>query len=69
MAKSPERTTLTVSLAEGVWIVEHEGRFFGRSTDKQVAVAAAAREARVINDSGRLCQLRIAGEIAFTHRG
>lgn len=60
-----ERAVLTVSRHEGVWRVEHEGETFGHSNDKEVTKAAAVRRARVIQDGGQACQLRVYGEHGF----
>lgn len=49
----------------GVWRVEHDGREFGHSTDKQVALAAANRHAREMTDAGQLCVVRVYGEHGF----
>ena len=48
-----------------MWSVEHEGHHFGVSSDKEVAMAAANRQAREWQDSGRACRVRVAGEPGF----
>jgi hypothetical protein len=60
-----ERTVFTVMKHDGQWAVEHEGRYFGHSLEKDVAKAAANRQARAAQDAGRLCQVRIVGEHGF----
>ena len=65
MVKSPERAIFTVIQNEGVWSVEHDGQHFGASIDKEVAMAAANRQVRELQDSGRPCRVRVAGEPGF----
>ena len=65
MRENPERTVLTVNRSNGVWAVEHEGRHFGHSTDKEIAKAAANRHAREIMDGGLRCKVRVFGEMGF----
>jgi hypothetical protein len=65
MKMVPERAVLTVTRLEGMWLVEHEGRHFGHSADKEIAKAAANRQAREMQDAGRACQVRIQGEHGF----
>lgn len=65
MRMNMSRTVLTVSRTLGVWSVEQEGEVFGHSPDKQVAQAAANRRAREIQDGGKPCQVRVAGETGF----
>ena len=62
-----DRTVLTVMKYEGVWAVECEGLFFGRSIDKEVAKASANKRAREIQDAGRACQVCVTGEHGFWH--
>ena len=62
MRQSPERTILTVARHENLWQVEHDGRTFGHSPDKEVAKAAANRYAREMFEAGRLCQVKVWGE-------
>lgn len=62
---SIERSVFTVLRHEGQWAVEHDGRFFGHSRDKEVAKAAANRGARAEQDAGRPCQVRVVGEHGF----
>lgn len=61
----PDRETITVARHEGQWAVEHAGAYTDHSIDKDVAKAAANKRARAILDSGRLCQVKIAGEHGF----
>jgi hypothetical protein len=65
MRTVPERTVLTVTRHEGVWRVEHDGQHFGHSPDKEIAKAAAHRQARQMMDAGRACQVRVYGELGF----
>ena len=65
MRTTLERTILNVSRHEGVWRVEHEGQEFGHSADKEIAKAAASRQARELMDAGQACEVRISGERAF----
>jgi len=60
-----DRAVFTVTRNDGVWAVEHEGRFFGHSPDKEIAKAAANRQARTTLDGGRPCLVRISGETGF----
>jgi hypothetical protein len=60
-----DRAVLTVTRLENAWCVDHDGQQFGHSPDKEVAKAAANREARAIMDSGRPCQVRVLGEHGF----
>ena len=60
-----ERAVFTVIRHDGQWAVEHEGEYFGHSTDKDVAKAFAHKRARVAQDSGRPCQVRVHGELGF----
>lgn len=60
-----DRAVLTVTRLEKVWCVDQDGQQFGHSPDKEVAKAAANRQARAIMDSGRACQVRILGEHGF----
>jgi hypothetical protein len=59
------RAVLSVTRSDGVWSVEHEGKSFGHSNDKEVAKAAANRRAREMQDGGTPCQVKIWGEIGF----
>jgi hypothetical protein len=61
-----DRAVLLVTRHDGVWCVEHEGRSFGHSRDKEIARAAASRCAREMMDSGRPCQVRVFGEHGWT---
>lgn len=65
MRKEPERSILTVMRHQGVWRVEHDGRAFGHSLDKNVAKAAASRQARELFDAGRPCQVKVWGELGY----
>lgn len=68
MRTSVDRTVLTVTRHDGGWAVEREGDFFGQSSDKEAAKAAANREARRLIDEGRACQVCISGETGFFTR-
>lgn len=65
MRMTPERAVLTVIRHEGQWSVEYDGRTFGHSADKEVAKAAANREAREMQDRGLPCQVKVMGEHGF----
>ena len=65
MRAIPDRAVLTVTRREGVWCVEHAGEEFGHSREKEVAKAAANRQAREIQDGGRPCEVRVFGEHGF----
>ena len=65
MRDVPDRAVFTVIRHDGQWAVEHAGEFFGHSTDKEVAKAAANKRARAAQDSGRPCQVRVHGELGF----
>ena len=47
------------------WAVEHDGGFFGHSSDKEVAKAYAHKRAREIVDRGGGAQVRVHGEDAL----
>ena len=65
MRMVPERAVLTVQRSEGQWAVELDGQFFGHSSDREIAKAAANKRAREIQDGGRACQVRVSGEQGF----
>ncbi len=65
IGKQPDRAILTVSNVEGVWAVELDGARFGETRDKDVARATANKRAREIQDGGRACEIRIAGEFVL----
>lgn len=65
MRANPDRAVLTVNQSNGVWTVEHDGRHFGHSPDKEIAKAAANRQARELMDDGQRCQVRVFGELGF----
>jgi len=60
-----DRSVLTVLRHEGAWAVELNGEMFGRSSDREVAKAAANRRAREMQDAGRPCLVRVSGETGF----
>ncbi len=60
-----DRTVFTVMRHDGQWAVEHEGRYFGHSREKEEAKAAANREARAVQDAGQPCKVRVVGEHGF----
>ncbi|MFZ5719084.1 MAG: hypothetical protein ACOY5Y_06395 [Pseudomonadota bacterium] len=68
MRNAPERSVLTVVRHEGVWCVEHDGRAFGHSPEKNVAKAAASRHARELFDAGTPCQVKVWGELGWGGR-
>ena len=65
MRMVPDRAVLTVTRREGVWRVEYDGEAFGHSSDKEIAKAAAHRQARQMLDGGRACEVRVSGEHGF----
>jgi hypothetical protein len=65
MRMTLNRAVLTVTRSDGVWRVEHEGKSFGHSSDKEVAKAAANRRAHEMQDDGQACQVKIWGEMGF----
>ncbi len=65
MRDVPDRAVFTIIRHDGGWAVEHEGEFFGHSSDKEVAKAAAHKRARAAQDAGRPCQVRTHGEQGF----
>ena len=60
-----ERSVLTVLRHAGGWAVEHDGEFFGHSSDKEVARAFAHKRAREIVTAGRGAQVLVYGEHGF----
>lgn len=65
MRMMTDRAVLTVLPHDGGWAVELDGEVFGRSSDKEIAKAAANRRARQIQDEGGACQVRVSGEHGF----
>jgi hypothetical protein len=65
MRMTLDRAVLTVLRHEGAWAVELDGELFGQSRDREVSKAAANRRAREMQDAGRPCQVRVAGETGF----
>ena len=65
MRMAPDRAILTVARHNGSWTVELDGQHLDSSPDKEVAKATANKRAREMQDAGRPCQLRIAGEHGF----
>ena len=60
-----ERAVFTVLRDGDAWAVEHDGGFFGHSSDKEVAKAYAHKRAREIVDRGGGAQVRVHGEDAL----
>jgi hypothetical protein len=60
-----DREVLTVSRDQGRWAVEHRGIFSDHSPEKEEAKAAANKRARLLQDEGRACQVRVSGEHGF----
>ncbi len=60
-----ERAVFTVLRDGTAWAVEHDGGFFGHSSDKEVAKAYAHKRAREIVDRGGGAQVRVHGEDAL----
>jgi hypothetical protein len=65
MRADMDRTILSVVRHDGAWAVEEDGRFFGPSSEKEVAKASANKRAREMQDGGRACQVRVSGEHGF----
>lgn len=65
MRNLPDRALLTVARIDGVWRVEHHGETFGHSREKEVAKAAAHRQAREMLQGGQACEVRVQGEHHF----
>jgi hypothetical protein len=63
--KTPDRETFTIMRHLGGWVVEHKGQYFDPSPTQEEARAAANRRARVEQDAGRPCQVRVTGEAGF----
>jgi len=62
------RAVFTVVQRSPGWAVEHEGRFFDASSNREEVMASASRRARASNDKGQPAQIRIEGEHGFTLR-
>ena len=60
-----ERAVLTVGRHDGYWAVELDGELYGHTLDKEIAKAAANKQARQLQDAGRPCQVRVAGELGY----
>jgi hypothetical protein len=60
-----DREVLTVARDEGRWAVEYRGAFSDHTSEKEEAKAAANKRARVLQDEGRACQVRVSGEHGF----
>ena len=60
-----DRTVFTVMRDGDAWAVEHDGGFFGHSSDKEVAKAYAHKRAREIVDGGGAVQVCVRGEGAL----
>jgi len=69
MRTDADRAVFTVTRHNGLWAVEHDGDFFGHSSDKEIARAEAAKRMRELHDSGRACQIRVRGELGFYGAG
>lgn len=65
---NPERTILTIARHDGLWAVELDGEAFGHTPDKEEARASANKQARMMQDGGRPCEIRVEGEIGFGAR-
>lgn len=65
MRMPQDRAVFTVKRQNGLWIVEHDGEEFGHSSDKEVARAEATKRMRSVQEAGRLCQIKVAGEHGF----
>jgi hypothetical protein len=62
MRMIPDRAVLTVRRCDGLWLVEFGDEQFGHSPEREVAMAAAHRRARQMQEAGRACQVTTVGE-------
>lgn len=60
-----DRAVFTIGRLDGLWLVEHDGRRFGHSVDKEVTRAAAVKHARRLQDTGRACEIREGVKLAL----
>lgn len=65
MVMNVVRTLFTVFKDERGWVVESAGKILGRHADKEEAKAAAYKRARVSQDAGKPCMVRVSGEHGF----
>ena len=65
MRHDTDRAIFTVIWLQGRWAVEHDGLYYDRSADKEVAKAGANKRARAAHDDGRACLVRVTGEHGF----
>jgi hypothetical protein len=65
MRYAPERTVFSVVRHSSGWAVEHEGEISDATPDKEIAKAAANRRARVAQDAGKPCLVRVFGEHGY----
>jgi hypothetical protein len=65
MQKILDRAVFTVTRDRELWAVEHLGEHFDHALDKSEAKASANKRARQAQDSGRPCQVRVAGETGY----
>lgn len=65
MREIRDRIVFTVARHDGYWAVEQDGDFSDHSLDKEEAKAAANKRARVAQDKGQACLVRVSGEHGF----
>ena len=65
----PAALFFSVSLQDGAWSVEHQGRFSNRSREKAEVVASATKLARAAATGGQTAQVRIEGETGYFPHG
>ena len=59
------RIVFTVTRDRELWAVEHLGEYFDHSIDKSEARASANKRARLAQDAGQACQVRVSGEAGY----
>jgi hypothetical protein len=65
MQKIPDRAVFTVTRDRDLWAVEYLGEYFDHALDKSEAKASANKRARMAQDAGRPCQVRVTGETGY----
>jgi hypothetical protein len=59
------RAVFTVTRDRDLWAVEHLGEYFDHSADKSEVRASANKRARMAQDAGHACQVRVSGEMGY----
>lgn len=60
-----DRVVLRVGPHENGWAFEQEGEWLCQSANREEARAAATKQARMLMDSGRACQVVMHGELGY----